>query len=37
MRRHIELGVKGEPSQVALAFEKMLAALASFRAEYQLV
>jgi molybdopterin-biosynthesis enzyme MoeA-like protein len=37
MRRHIELGVKGEPSQVALAFEKMLAALAGFRAEYQLV
>jgi molybdopterin-biosynthesis enzyme MoeA-like protein len=37
MRRHIELGVKGEPLQVALAFEKMLAALAVFRAEYQLV
>jgi molybdopterin-biosynthesis enzyme MoeA-like protein len=35
MRRHIELGVKGEPEKVALAYEKMLAGLAGFRAEYQ--
>jgi molybdopterin-biosynthesis enzyme MoeA-like protein len=34
MRRHIELGVKGEPSQVAMAYEKMLAGLAGFKAEY---
>jgi molybdopterin-biosynthesis enzyme MoeA-like protein len=37
MRRHIELGVKGEPSQVTVAFEKMLAGLAGFNAEYQQV
>jgi molybdopterin-biosynthesis enzyme MoeA-like protein len=36
-RRHIELGVKGEPSQVAPAFDKMLAGLACFNAEYQRV
>jgi molybdopterin-biosynthesis enzyme MoeA-like protein len=36
-RRHIELGVKGEPSQVAAAFETMLAGLAKFNAEYQQV
>jgi molybdopterin-biosynthesis enzyme MoeA-like protein len=35
MRRHIELGVKGEPSQVAMAYEKMLAGLAGFEAEYR--
>jgi molybdopterin-biosynthesis enzyme MoeA-like protein len=37
MRRHIELGVKGEPSQVAQAFDRMLAVLAGFSAEYQRV
>lgn len=36
-RRHIELGVKGEPEQVAAAFEKMLNALDRFGAEYQRV
>ena len=35
MRRHIELGVKGEPSQVALAFAEMLLGLDKFAAEYQ--
>ena len=35
MRRHIELGVKGEPGQVSAAFEKMLAGLDRFQAEYQ--
>jgi molybdopterin-biosynthesis enzyme MoeA-like protein len=34
-RRHIELGVKGEPSQVETAFEKMLAGLNSLGAEVQ--
>lgn len=34
-RRHIELGVKGEPEQVAAAFEKMLAGLDRFGAEYR--
>jgi molybdopterin-biosynthesis enzyme MoeA-like protein len=33
LRRHIELGVKGEPSQVALAYDVMLEGLAGFRAE----
>jgi molybdopterin-biosynthesis enzyme MoeA-like protein len=33
MRRHIELGVKGEPTQVALAYDMMLEGLAGFRAE----
>jgi molybdopterin-biosynthesis enzyme MoeA-like protein len=35
IRRHIELGVKGDPAQVEAAFEKMLAGLAQFRAEIQ--
>lgn len=35
-RRHIELGVKGEPVQVAAAFEKMVAGLDRFAAEYKL-
>lgn len=35
MRRHIELGVTGEPSQAEAAFEKMLAGLELFKAEYQ--
>jgi len=34
-RRHIELGVKGEPAQVETAFAKMLAGLDGFNAEYQ--
>jgi molybdopterin-biosynthesis enzyme MoeA-like protein len=34
-RRHIELGVKGEPAQVAAAYDRMLAGLAGFDAEYQ--
>jgi molybdopterin-biosynthesis enzyme MoeA-like protein len=34
-RRHIELGVKGEPAQVAAAYGRMLAGLAGFDAEYQ--
>ncbi len=34
-RRHIELGVKGEPAQVAAAFDKMLAGLDRLGAEYQ--
>ncbi len=33
-RRHIELGVKGEPGQVELAFAEMLAALDDFEMEY---
>ena len=35
IRRHIELGVKGEPAQVTAAFDKMLAGLESFKTEYQ--
>jgi molybdopterin-biosynthesis enzyme MoeA-like protein len=35
IRRHIELGVKGEPAQVEAAFEKMLAGLEGFKAEIQ--
>ncbi|MFZ6748603.1 competence/damage-inducible protein A [Undibacterium sp. Ren11W] len=35
IRRHIELGVKGEPTQVAAAFADMLAGLDGFHAEYQ--
>jgi molybdopterin-biosynthesis enzyme MoeA-like protein len=35
-RRHIELGVKGDPAQVEDAFREMLAALDSLRAEYQM-
>lgn len=34
-RRHIELGVKGEPSQVADAFEQLLAGLDQLNAEYR--
>lgn len=34
IRRHIELGVKGEPNQVAAAFEEMLLGLDQFSAEY---
>ncbi|CAN5825711.1 molybdopterin-binding protein [soil metagenome] len=34
IRRHIELGVKGEPAQVAAAFADMLAGLDQFSAEY---
>lgn len=34
IRRHIELGVKGEPRQVEAAFEMLLAGLDSFNAEY---
>lgn len=34
LRRHIELGVKGEPNQVADAFAEMLQALDGFAAEY---
>jgi molybdopterin-biosynthesis enzyme MoeA-like protein len=35
IRRHIELGVKGEPEQVSAAFEKMLNGLDQLKAEYQ--
>ncbi|RJF95014.1 competence/damage-inducible protein A [Noviherbaspirillum saxi] len=35
IRRHIELGVKGEPSQVAAAFGKMVAELDRLGAEYR--
>ncbi len=35
IRRHIELGVKGEPEQVALAFAEMLVVLDQFQAEYR--
>lgn len=34
IRRHIELGVKGEPAQVAAAFAEMLLGLDGFKAEY---
>lgn len=34
-RRHIELGLKGEPEQVEKAFAKMLAELDRFKAEYK--
>lgn len=33
-RRHIELGVKGDPGQVEQAFDKMLAGLEALNAEY---
>lgn len=36
-RRHIDLGVKGNPEQVVAAFQKMLAGLELLKAEYQLV
>lgn len=35
MRRHIELGVKGDPAQVQLAFDEMLVVLDEFKADYQ--
>lgn len=34
-RRHIELGVKGEPTQTAAGFEKMLAGLKQLGVEYR--
>jgi hypothetical protein len=34
-RRHIELGVKGDPAQVDEAFAKMLAGLDQLGAEYK--
>jgi molybdopterin-biosynthesis enzyme MoeA-like protein len=34
-RRHIELGVKGDPAQVAPAYAQLLAGLDGFRAEYK--
>ncbi|HEY8099584.1 MAG TPA: molybdopterin-binding protein [Burkholderiaceae bacterium] len=36
-RRHIELGVKGEPEQTAAAFDKMVGALEQFKYEYKKV
>src|SRR5690606_25472296 len=36
-RAHIELGVKGEPSQVEAAFVMMTKGLDGFKAEYQLL
>jgi molybdopterin-biosynthesis enzyme MoeA-like protein len=33
-RRHIELGVKGEPAQTAAAFERLLAGLDQLQADY---
>ena len=36
-RRHIDLGVKGNPEQVVPAFQKMLAGLELLKAEYQLL
>jgi len=35
IRRHIELGVKGEPAQVEAAFARMLEGLDRFQAEYR--
>lgn len=35
MRRHIELGVKGDPAQVQVAFDEMLVVLDQFKADYQ--
>ncbi|MBR7801268.1 competence/damage-inducible protein A [Undibacterium fentianense] len=37
VRRHIELGVKGEPTQVQAAFAEMLNSLTEFGAEFQLI
>ncbi|MBC3874830.1 competence/damage-inducible protein A [Undibacterium flavidum] len=37
IRRHIELGVKGEPTQVAAAFVEMCSGLDALRAEYELI
>jgi molybdopterin-biosynthesis enzyme MoeA-like protein len=36
-RRHIELGVKGEPSQVSAAFDKLLGGLDQLKVEYRLI
>ena len=36
-RRHIELGVKGDPNQISSAFEKMIAGLDALKAEYHKV
>lgn len=36
-RRHIELGVKGDPEQVATAFARLLSGLDALKAEYQYV
>jgi molybdopterin-biosynthesis enzyme MoeA-like protein len=35
-RRHIELGVKGEPAQAAAAFADMCATLDAMQAEYSI-
>ncbi|CAN5148874.1 molybdopterin-binding protein [soil metagenome] len=35
-RRHIELGVKGDPEQTSIAFDKMQAALTLLRFEFQI-
>jgi molybdopterin-biosynthesis enzyme MoeA-like protein len=35
IRRHIELGVKGDPAQVEAAFARMIEGLDRFKAEYQ--
>ncbi|MFZ6817041.1 competence/damage-inducible protein A [Undibacterium sp. Ji22W] len=37
IRRHIELGVKGEPAQVAAAFADMCSGLDALHAEYQTI
>lgn len=37
IRRHIELGVKGEPAQVAAAFAEMRLGLDALKAEYELI
>jgi molybdopterin-biosynthesis enzyme MoeA-like protein len=34
-RRHIELGVKGDPAQVGTAFDQLLLGLDGFRAKYK--
>jgi molybdopterin-biosynthesis enzyme MoeA-like protein len=34
-RRHIELGVKGDPAEVEPAFQQMLIGLDGLRAEYK--
>ena len=36
-RRHIELGVKGEPAQALAAFAEMRAALDTMQAEYHAI
>lgn len=37
IRRHIELGVKGDPVQVATAFTEMCSGLDALQAEYQMI